>query len=131
MTEDPKERVPDPYDTALGAVIRVRRKELGISQEKLAEDVGITFQQIQKYENAANRVSWSRVNKIAKALSMTVGDIETRVNILLKLDVRTDTAEDPSNALSHNDMSLALEIHRLGPGKQRVVRNLVRELATI
>jgi transcriptional regulator with XRE-family HTH domain len=50
----------------------MRRKELGISQEKLAEALGLTFQQVQKYERAANRVSASKLWEIARALNASV-----------------------------------------------------------
>src|SRR5881275_161040 len=52
---------PHPVDRHVGLRIRMRRKELGISQERLAESIGLTFQQVQKYERAANRVSASKL----------------------------------------------------------------------
>jgi transcriptional regulator with XRE-family HTH domain len=51
----------------------MRRKILGVSQERLAEDLGLTFQQIQKYERGANRVSASKLYEIAKSLQSSVG----------------------------------------------------------
>lgn len=63
---------PDPIDVAVGARIRLRRKQLGISQSKLADAIGVTFQQVQKYERGANRVSASSLAKIAKALDAPV-----------------------------------------------------------
>lgn len=63
---------PNPVDRHVGLRIRMRRKELGISQERLAEKVGLTFQQIQKYERAANRVSASKLWDIARALQTTI-----------------------------------------------------------
>jgi len=65
----------DPLDSALGAHIRVRRKRMGVSQTKLAESIGVTFQQIQKYERGANRVSFSALVRIAKALDCRVADL--------------------------------------------------------
>jgi transcriptional regulator with XRE-family HTH domain len=62
-------------DVALGAAVRIRRKTLGISQEALAEQCGISFQQIQKYENGANRISFSRLVQIARALRCRVVDL--------------------------------------------------------
>ena len=59
---------PHPVDTALGRRIRERRTTMGISQTKLAEAIGITFQQVQKYERGANRVSASALFEIAAAL---------------------------------------------------------------
>lgn len=58
---------PDPADVHVGARIRLRRKQLGQSQEALAEAIGLTFQQVQKYERAANRISASMLHRTAKA----------------------------------------------------------------
>jgi transcriptional regulator with XRE-family HTH domain len=59
-------------DENVGMQLRQRRSLLGLSQEKLAEQVGITFQQIQKYENGANRVSASRLYEFSKVLDIPV-----------------------------------------------------------
>jgi transcriptional regulator with XRE-family HTH domain len=59
-------------DGVLGAQLRLRRTVLGISQEKLAEQIGVTFQQIQKYENGANRISASRLFELSKILNVPV-----------------------------------------------------------
>ena len=59
---------PDPIDIAIGARMRLRRKSLGISQGILSDRVGVSFQQIQKYERGANRVSGSMLVSIASAL---------------------------------------------------------------
>ncbi|MDP1597820.1 helix-turn-helix domain-containing protein [Phenylobacterium sp.] len=64
---------PDPVDIAIGARMRLRRKSLGISQGILSDRVGVSFQQIQKYERGANRVSGSMLVSIASALDTTVG----------------------------------------------------------
>jgi transcriptional regulator with XRE-family HTH domain len=66
------ERAPNPVDLHVGARIRMRRKLLGVSQERLAEQLGLTFQQVQKYERGANRVSASKLYEIAKALQTSV-----------------------------------------------------------
>ena len=62
---------PNPTDIYVGSRIRMRRKMLGLSQEKLGEKLGITFQQIQKYEKGANRVSSSRLVQIGSVLKAT------------------------------------------------------------
>lgn len=67
------ERHPNPIDLHVGARIRLRRKILGVSQERLADDLGLTFQQIQKYERGANRVSASKLYEIARSLQSSVG----------------------------------------------------------
>jgi transcriptional regulator with XRE-family HTH domain len=64
---------PNPIDRHVGLRIRMRRKELGVSQEKLAESIGLTFQQVQKYERAANRVSASKLWEMSRALSTSIG----------------------------------------------------------
>jgi transcriptional regulator with XRE-family HTH domain len=63
---------PNPVDVHVGSRIRLRRTLLGISQEKLAGAVGLTFQQVQKYEKGVNRVSSSRLVDLANALDVTV-----------------------------------------------------------
>ena len=64
---------PNPIDEHVGLRIRLRRKELGISQERLADAIGLTFQQVQKYERAANRVSASKLYEMARVLKTSVG----------------------------------------------------------
>ena len=68
-------KTPDPMDVALGAAVRIRRRTIGMSQEALAEQCGVSFQQIQKYENGANRISFSRLVQIARALRFRVVDL--------------------------------------------------------
>ncbi len=63
----------DPIDRYVGSRVRVRRLGLGMSQTKLGQAIGVTFQQVQKYENGANRVGASNLYKIAKALGVDVG----------------------------------------------------------
>jgi transcriptional regulator with XRE-family HTH domain len=64
----------DPVDVAVGARIRLLRKVRGLSQQSLAEAAGVTFQQIQKYERGANRVSASMLARIAKTLDAPVAE---------------------------------------------------------
>lgn len=63
---------PNPTDIFVGSRVRMRRKMLGFSQEKLGEMLGITFQQIQKYEKGTNRVGASRLQAMAQALDVPV-----------------------------------------------------------
>ena len=63
---------PHPIDRHVGLRIRMRRKEMSFSQEKLAEALGLTFQQVQKYERGANRVSASKLWEVAQALKTSV-----------------------------------------------------------
>lgn len=70
MAENKKR--PNPIDIHVGSRIRLRRNLLGLSQEKLGESLGITFQQIQKYEKGTNRVGASRLQAIASILEVPV-----------------------------------------------------------
>jgi transcriptional regulator with XRE-family HTH domain len=63
---------PGPLDLDVGARIRLRRKALGITQSELAQALGLTFQQVQKYERGVNRVSASVLVKIAQRLDAPV-----------------------------------------------------------
>jgi transcriptional regulator with XRE-family HTH domain len=65
-------KAPGAIDRYVGSRMRVRRLEVGMSQEKLGEALGITFQQVQKYEKGTNRVSISRLHQIAQALETPV-----------------------------------------------------------
>jgi transcriptional regulator with XRE-family HTH domain len=65
-------KVPNPIDRHVGARVRMRRLLVSMSQEKLGEALGITFQQIQKYEKGANRIGASRLQQIAKILGVPV-----------------------------------------------------------
>ena len=73
---------PNPIDVEVGARIRVRRKYLSLSQSALAEALGLTFQQVQKYERGANRVSASMLVKIAAKLDTTVGALVARTILI-------------------------------------------------
>lgn len=66
------DRIPNPVDVHVGLQVRLRRKELKISQEKLAETIGLTFQQVQKYERGTNRISASKLYEIARTLRVSI-----------------------------------------------------------
>src|SRR6476646_12124434 len=72
MKEQENKKKPNPTDIHVGSRIRMRRNMLGMSQEKLGENLGITFQQIQKYEKGTNRVGASRLQAIASILGVPV-----------------------------------------------------------
>lgn len=65
-------KAPDPVDRHVGHRVRVRRLLVGVSQEKLGDALGVTFQQIQKYEKGTNRISASRLRQIADMLGVSV-----------------------------------------------------------
>jgi transcriptional regulator with XRE-family HTH domain len=72
LSEETEGRRPNPVDLHVGGRVRMRRKLLGVSQEQLADSLGLTFQQVQKYERGANRVSASKLYEIARTLQVPV-----------------------------------------------------------
>jgi transcriptional regulator with XRE-family HTH domain len=90
---------PDPIDVAVGARVRIRRRWLGFSQTQLANALGITFQQVQKYERGSNRVSASMLVKIAAKLETSVAalvgeDGQAPVEAIIYAQLATPGATD-------------------------------------
>jgi transcriptional regulator with XRE-family HTH domain len=127
MTQTLTRTGPDTLDVAIGAAIRLRRKQLKISQEMLAERCGVTFQQVQKYENGANRVSFSRLVQIAHALGLRVSDL------VGDIDQAAGFSPMETALLTNLGISGATELiedfARLSPQLRNRVRDLVRDMA--
>src|SRR3954454_7734863 len=68
----PKAGTPNPIDIRVGARLRLRRNMLGLSQEKLGEAIGLTFQQVQKYERGTNRIGASRLHELSRVLDVPI-----------------------------------------------------------
>jgi transcriptional regulator with XRE-family HTH domain len=68
----PKTDTLNPIDIHVGARVRLRRNMLGLSQEKLGEAIGLTFQQVQKYERGANRIGASRLYELSRVLDVPI-----------------------------------------------------------
>jgi transcriptional regulator with XRE-family HTH domain len=109
-------------DLHVGQRVKMRRTMLGVSQDKLAEACGITFQQIQKYESASNRISVSRLMQIAAVLEVRVGFFFEGLP-----DQAEGGADDPMKS------NVALDVVRmfgkLDPGAQKNVTDLLRTMA--
>ncbi len=67
-----KPRKPNPIDVHVGSKVKLRRMLLGLSQENLGDRIGLTFQQIQKYEKGTNRIGASRLFELANVLGVSV-----------------------------------------------------------
>jgi transcriptional regulator with XRE-family HTH domain len=109
----------------------MRRKALGISQERLAERLGLTFQQVQKYERGANRVSASKLWEIARALRTNVAyfyeGLESEAEEAARGFMGVNTQEF---LLTPEGMELAATFPRVRrPGVRRKVLDLVRAMA--
>lgn len=122
---------PHPVDRHVGLHIRMRRKALGISQERLAEALGLTFQQVQKYERGANRVSASKLWEIARALKTNVAyfyeGLEDEANDQARGFIGANAQEF---LLTPEGMELAATFPKVRrPGLRRKVLDLVRAMA--
>jgi len=122
------DHVSNPLDVALGARIRVRRKSLGLSQDDLAVQVDLTFQQIQKYERGANRVSFSRLVEIARTLKCRVQDL------IGDLDVEGEVSDQVAAEAVQLKETGALELIRAysairSAGRRRIVVSLAQTLS--
>ena len=122
------DHVSNPLDIALGARIRVRRKSLGLSQDDLAVQVSLTFQQIQKYERGANRVSFSRLVEIARTLKCRVQDL------IGDLDVEGEVSDQVAAEAVQLKETGALELIRAysairTAGRRRIVVSLAQTLS--
>lgn len=105
-------------DTLVGKRIRARRHALGISQTELGEAIGVKFQQIQKYETGANRVSASRLWAVAEKLGVDVVYFFEGIS-RDTLDTVEDDPVDKMDFLSDRDAIEMMELYRKLPQTQR------------
>jgi transcriptional regulator with XRE-family HTH domain len=127
MPRTSSEEGPHPLDVAVGARVRLRRKEIGLSQDELARRVGITFQQIQKYEHGTNRISFSRLIEICEALNCSLADLIADIGTghPPRSLVRQSTHLVKAGA---SDL-LAAYANIPSPARRRAVLQLARQLA--
>ncbi len=126
-------RSPNPVDLHVGGRIRMRRRLLGVSQELLADDLGLTFQQVQKYERGANRVSASKLYEVAKSLQTSIGYFFDGLND--PATAKADGVTDSGAELTIHDFlmtSEGLELAQLFPKiKKGGVRRRILDLARV
>ncbi|MBS0295128.1 MAG: helix-turn-helix transcriptional regulator [Proteobacteria bacterium] len=124
---------PHVIDTHVGARVRMRRKEQGLSQEQLAESLGVTFQQVQKYERGSNRISASRLHQIAQRLKVPVAWFFQGAAQESWEDSGPAELERSVNAflMTPEGFDIVRRFPRLRPSLRRRVLELVRTLADI
>jgi transcriptional regulator with XRE-family HTH domain len=124
---------PDPTDKHVGDRVRMRRKMIKVSQTKLGEAVGVTFQQLQKYEKGTNRVSASRLQQIAQALKVPVSFFfEDPLKPGVEASAKRDKPPDyVSEFLTSTDgLALTKAFTRIKDAKvRRAIVKLVEEIA--
>ncbi|BBF79902.1 helix-turn-helix domain-containing protein [Asticcacaulis excentricus] len=126
MSTEPNERAADEIDLIVGANIRIRRKALGMSQEALADAIGLTFQQVQKYERGRNRVSASKLFHIAKALQLAPADLFPAQDHVIGLNTRGMTAQ--AVEIDRRNPGLIQRMHALPDDALRSLDNVVRAI---
>jgi transcriptional regulator with XRE-family HTH domain len=122
---------PNPTDVYVGSRIRMRRKMLGLSQEKLGERLGITFQQIQKYEKGTNRVGASRLQAMSDALEVPVSFFFPESSPAAPAGMKEESATFMMDFMSTSEgLDLTRAFIRIrSPKVRRKVVELVRALA--
>lgn len=126
---------PAPTDKFVGARVRMRRLMLDMSQEKLGDAIGLTFQQVQKYEKGANRIGASRLQQIAHILQVPVGFFFDGAPGVI--GEGQTLASSPSVVPAHvtfflatsNGLELSKHFMRLGPETQRTIVAMVKQIA--
>jgi len=123
---------PDPVDKYVGSRVRMRRQMLDMSQEKLADGLGLSFQQVQKYEKGTNRMGSSRLQQVADILKVPVPFFfEGATGQPIKASSKAPTSTYVSEFLATSDgLSLIRAFTRIKKAKlRRTIVNAVEEIA--
>ncbi len=125
---------PEPVDIHVGARIRRRRVLLGLSQEKVGHAIGLTFQQLQKYEKGTNRVSSSRLYQLAKLFGVPISFFfdDMPPEISGRASERAKAAESLDDGLlaKRETLEFVRNYHRIPDGEmRRYVYDLVQAIA--
>ena len=125
---------PNPTDKHVGARVRMRRMMLSMSQEKLADGLGLTFQQVQKYEKGSNRIGASRLQQMAHILQVDVAFFFEGAPQVAGLPARKGDAPSPQyvfDFLATSDgLTIAKAFARIGDAKlRRRIADLIEAIA--
>jgi len=129
MTSKHAPRSPNPVDIHVGTRVRLRRQILKMSQEKLGDNLGVTFQQVQKYERGANRVGASRLWKISQVLDVPVAFFFEGLGDQIPVAGVAENDQMPivyDFINSSDGVSLAMAVSKI---KSKAVRRQILELA--
>ncbi len=99
---------PDSIDVHVGKRLRVRRSLAGLSQEKLAEQIGLTFQQVQKYERGINRISAERLYQFSEILGVP---IEYFYQDCKQSNLEAPALSDPKDILNDKDLTRLIKAY--------------------
>lgn len=134
MSAENRRKSPNPVDIHVGSRLRMRRMLVGLSQERLGDSMGLTFQQIQKYEKGVNRIGASRLYKLSQVLDVPVQFFFEGMP-LSERQPGTGMAESDSGAFLHDFLNTrdGLELNRAfikvtQPEVRRSIIELVRSI---
>ncbi len=124
-------KVPNPIDVHVGSRVRIRRLELGLSQEKLGDALGLTFQQVQKYEKGTNRIGASRLQHISGILKVPIACFFEGGPSQLKAKGDAPSSAYVSNFIASSDgLALAKAFTQIKNARVRhLIAMLVNEIA--
>ncbi len=123
--------VGNDIDLHLGRRLRRRRRLLGLTQQQLAQVVGVRFQQIQKYECGANRISAARLWRIAAALEVPVGYFYDGLGDGARLEAAANDHSDGGEVLARKEtLDLVRAYYQLGERPRRRLLDLAKSLNT-
>ncbi len=126
----------DPIDLAVASTLRSLRKARGVTQQALAEHLGVTFQQVQKYESAANRMAASTLYKVAAFFGVCVGDLFARADVKGEPGDVVWIATCLGGArfgVSEDELTAVLSLYQRveNPEHRRAIRDLMMRLAGV
>ena len=143
-TKGEREHRASPIDAHVGSRVRLRRTLLGMSQEKLGEALGLTFQQVQKYERGVNRIGASRLFDLARVLDVPIGfffddlppemggNIAVRSRPSLYGFAEAQDSYEDDNMSKRETMELVRAYYRItDPAVRKRVFDLIKSLAPV
>jgi len=122
--------VGNDIDLHLGKRLRRRRRLLGLTQQQLADSVGVRFQQIQKYECGANRISAARLWALSEALEVPVGYFYDGLSATEARDTMVERAEGGEILARKETLDLIRAYYQLGERPRRRLLDLAKSLHT-
>ena len=137
--DESKVSTPNPIDIYVGSRLRLRRTLVGMSQEKLGQAIGLTFQQVQKYERGANRIGASRLFQLSQILGVAVAyffDEMPKASAHAKVPGMAEESEPFEHAENQLDRRETLELVRAyyriqDPKQRKKVFELIKTMSTL
>ena len=119
---------PHPVDIMVGKRVRLRRFQLAMSQTELADKLGVTFQQVQKYEKGTNRISCSRLSAIAEALDFSITSFFSDEN---KPQTEMTVTENLDPGHMKDGLRLITAFGQIGKTKRKALLALVESMVPV